>query len=163
MLYLVDANVLIQANEDYYPLDRVPPFWDWLIEQGSAGNLKMPYEIWDEIAGSAKGTPLRDWVNESEVQEALILDEEVNQDNLNTVIDTAYAPDLTDDELIQAGRDPFLIGYATMGPDRAVVTKEVSKNTQRRGKRRVPDACNDLGVLWMPDFRLYRELDFKIT
>ena len=25
MLYLLDANVLIDANRDYYPLDRVPP------------------------------------------------------------------------------------------------------------------------------------------
>ncbi len=27
-LYLVDANVLIRAHEDYYPLDRIPQFWD---------------------------------------------------------------------------------------------------------------------------------------
>ncbi|MCY4508918.1 MAG: DUF4411 family protein [Acidobacteria bacterium] len=32
MLYLLDANVLIDAHRDYYPLGRVPEFWDWLID-----------------------------------------------------------------------------------------------------------------------------------
>ena len=31
-LYLLDANVLIRAHEDYYPVDRIPPFWTWLID-----------------------------------------------------------------------------------------------------------------------------------
>ena len=30
VLYLLDANVLIDANRDYYPIHRVPEFWDWL-------------------------------------------------------------------------------------------------------------------------------------
>ena len=49
-LYLIDANVLIRANTDYYPLDRVPQFWDWLIAKASEGLIKMPFEIYDEIA-----------------------------------------------------------------------------------------------------------------
>ena len=52
MLYLLDANVLIRAHEDYYPLDRVRPFWDWLIVEAAAGHTKMPFEIYDEIASS---------------------------------------------------------------------------------------------------------------
>ena len=30
VLFLIDANVLIRAHEDYYPIDRVPQFWRWL-------------------------------------------------------------------------------------------------------------------------------------
>ena len=30
LLYLLDANVLIDAHRDYYPLGRVPEFWDGL-------------------------------------------------------------------------------------------------------------------------------------
>ena len=50
MLYLLDANVLIRAHGDYYPIDRVPPFWNWLIAEGEAGHVKIPFEIYDEIA-----------------------------------------------------------------------------------------------------------------
>ncbi len=162
MLYLIDANVLIQANQDYYPIDRVPQYWDWLIISGNNGQIKMPMEIWEEIANSAKGTALRDWVNETEVIDALILDEEVDTTIFNRVIDIGYASDLTEDEFEQAGRDPFLIAYAKMGNDRAVVTKECSKTTQKRGKRKVPDACNDLNVMCINDFKLYRDLNFRI-
>jgi hypothetical protein len=41
-LYLLDANILIRAHEDYYPVDRIPPFWSWLIEMGEKGVIKMP-------------------------------------------------------------------------------------------------------------------------
>ena len=30
MLYLLDANVLITANNLYYPIDSVPEYWEWL-------------------------------------------------------------------------------------------------------------------------------------
>lgn len=44
-LYLPDANVLIRAHEDYYPIDRIPPFWDWLLEQALQSRLKMPLQV----------------------------------------------------------------------------------------------------------------------
>lgn len=37
MLYLLDANTLIDANRDYYGLDSVPQFWEWLIHMGQQG------------------------------------------------------------------------------------------------------------------------------
>ena len=45
MLFLLDANVLIDANRDYYPIARVPEFWDWLVHNGSAGFVKIPIEV----------------------------------------------------------------------------------------------------------------------
>lgn len=47
MLYLLDANVVIDADRDYYALDRVPEFWDWLQHQGQAGHVKMCVEARD--------------------------------------------------------------------------------------------------------------------
>ena len=160
MIYLLDANCLIRAHEDYYPLDRVPQFWEWLLNEAADGNAKMPFEIHDEIA-SANG-PLRDWIVQNEVIENLVLDEEVDIVMYNRVLSEAYAPDLNDAELEEAGRDPFLITYALMGAQRTVVTKEVSKRSRTRGRRKVPDACDDLGVPWMDDFSFYRIRDFRI-
>ena len=42
VLYLLDANVLIDANRDYYPIARVPEFWDWLLEMGRLGRIRIP-------------------------------------------------------------------------------------------------------------------------
>ena len=37
VLYVLDANVFIDANRDYYPIERVPEFWDWLAEMADLG------------------------------------------------------------------------------------------------------------------------------
>jgi hypothetical protein len=39
-LHLLDADVLIRAHEDYYPVDRVAPFWAWLLQQAVDGSVK---------------------------------------------------------------------------------------------------------------------------
>ncbi len=157
---MLDANVLIRAHEDYYPVDRVPPFWEWIEQQAANGTVKMPLEIYSEIA-RATGL-LSEWINSEEIKEVLLLDEEVDRTIFNGVIDRAYAPDLNDHELEEAGQDPFLVAYALNASNRVVVTKEVSKISKRRGRTKVPDACNTMGVRWINDFEFYRELDFRI-
>ena len=49
MLYLLDANVLIDANRDYYPLGRVPEFWEWLVDRASRHQVKIPLDMYEEI------------------------------------------------------------------------------------------------------------------
>ncbi len=161
MLYLLDANVLIRADSDYYPIDRMPLFWEWLKSEGAAGHAKIPFEIYEEIASG--NDDLSVWVQETEVCEVLRLDEEVDRNALNRVLDEAYGLDLTDTELQEAGRDPFLIAYALMGESRCIVTKEVSKPSKTRGRRKIPDACNMLDVPWLSDFRFYQERNFRIV
>jgi hypothetical protein len=43
LLFLLDANVLINANRDYYPIDRVPELWEWLVhvDHGSRKNPRI--------------------------------------------------------------------------------------------------------------------------
>lgn len=160
MLYLLDANVLISANNNYYPLDRLPVFWRWLISEGESGHTKIPFEIHNEIAvGNDK---LAEWINKKEVRNSLILDEEVDRELINRVINKVYAPSLNYNDLKNASMDPFLIAYALKEKQRSVVTAETSKPTQICGKRRLPDACNDLNVQWLTDFRLYEIRNFRI-
>ena len=76
MLYLLDANVLIRAHEDYYPIDLVPQFWEWLIKVAAEGHVKMPFEIWEEI--SVSNGPLKEWVCAPSNKDRLVLPEIVN-------------------------------------------------------------------------------------
>lgn len=165
MLYLLDANVLIRANADYYPIDRVPPFWSWLIAEGRAGHVKIPFEIHAEIATG--NDDLARWIGQKDVIDALMLDEEVDQSVFNRVLAEGYAPDLTDTELEEAGNDPFLVSYGLMGKlrgeNRVVVTKEASKPSRKRGRRHIPNACEDVGVMWVSAFRFYKDRDFRIS
>jgi hypothetical protein len=159
--YLLDANVLIRAHEDYYPIDRIPQFWIWLVSLGDSNTIKVPYEIYGEIAISTG--PLHDWLTDGAVSKSMLLDEKIDPVNLNRVIMEGYSPDLDDSEIEEIGRDPFLIGYALNDPAGiTVVTKEVSAPSKQRANRRVPDVCRTFGIRCINDFELYRELNFKI-
>lgn len=70
MLHLLDANVLITANRLYYPLDRVPEFWEWLVHHAAAGKVKMPIEMVEEIR---EGTDdLAAWLSDHDHLDALV-------------------------------------------------------------------------------------------
>jgi hypothetical protein len=159
-VYLLDANVMIRAHEDYYPIDRIPQFWAWLLERASQNVIKMPRVIFDEV--TPPPGPLADWVKQKIVRDSMILNEPIIPAHVTHVLVHGYAPDLTDVEIEKIGRDPFLIAAAMAAPDRAVVTREVSKPKRQGANRKVPDVCRILGVPVITDFQLYRILNFSI-
>ena len=78
VLCLLDANVLIDANRDYYPIARVPEFWDWLLEMGRLGRIKIPQEFYEEVIFPRptrdRPDPLVEWLKTN--KDALVLVEE---------------------------------------------------------------------------------------
>lgn len=164
MIYLADANVLITANNFYYPIDRVPEYWEWLAYMGSQGHVKMPFEIFEEVKDGpddAEKDLLFAWLQEDANKDALLLDERVDPFLVQKVIAEGYAPDLTDDEIEQIGRDPFLIAYALADEDRCVVTVETSAPKKQRQNRKVPDVCKAMGAKYCNPFEFNRELGFR--
>ena len=162
MLYILDANVLIRAHADYYPVDAVPEFWAWLLHQAAAGNVKVPQEILEEIeGGNADGDQLVAWLKPPATRRVLRLQEEPSPAILANILHTAYG-DPDDVALEEIGRDPFLIAYAAADQaQRTVVSAEVSKPTATGKKRKVPDACADVGVKCMGPFPFFKTLGFK--
>ena len=154
LLYLLDANVLIDAARDYYPLDRVPEFWSWLVRMGMQGQVKVPKEIYDEIMND----DLKNWLQEN--KDALLLDEMPVM--VDSVMERGYAADLTDVEIEKIGADAFLIAYAFVDPRcRCVVTTEHKKPTRTGANRHIPDVCTDLDIRCIDTFELIRVLDFR--
>jgi hypothetical protein len=163
MLYLLDANVLITASREYYPIDQVPEFWSWLQYQATSGFVKIPLEVIEEVrAGRRDNDLLMDWISQDENAEPLLLEEAVDAVLVQRVVSTGYAADLTDDELEKVGRDPFLIAYALSNPDdRCVVTTEVSRPSAQRQNRKIPDVCRAVGVRCCGPFSMNRDLGFR--
>ena len=160
-MLLFDANVLITASNQYYPLDQIPEFWEWIDHQATNGRIQLPFEIIHEVlAGGKNDDPLLEWMTDH--KETLTLKEKVAPALANKVVVEGYAPDLTDDELIEIGQDPFLIAYALARPtERCVVTVEVSKPGKKRQNRRIPDVCQQFGVQCQNPFQAYRALGFR--
>lgn len=173
MLYLLDANVLIDANRDYYPIERVPEFWEWLVDLAHNQKTKTPFEMYGEIMKanrskakrregetiSRKKDVLIEWLGKR--RGTRVLDETVNRELINQVM-MCYGSDLNDEEIRKIGRDPFLIAYALQDPEkRVVVTTEVSKPKRKRANRHIPDVCKDLKVRCCNTFEFIRELNFR--
>jgi hypothetical protein len=166
MLYLVDASVLITAKDNYYPFDVVPEFWEWLEYEAEHGRIKMPIEIFEEIKDGPKSKSnnldrLYTWISGESVRDALLLKESVNTPLVQRVVKEGYAPDLSDDEVEELGRDPFLIAYGMSKPARCVVTAELPKPSKKRQNRKVPDVCDTFGVAWCGPFDLNKQLGFS--
>ena len=157
MLYLLDASVLITANRTYYPLERIPEYWAWIVNCGNQERVKIPREMYDEI--NRGDDDLKCWLRDN--RDVLLFDEEVDARYVKTVLASGYAPDLNDVELERLGADPFLIAYALVDPaERQVVTTEVSRRSATRANRMIPDVCDDLKIKCMTPFGLNQALNF---
>ena len=128
LLYLIDAN------RDYYPIERILEFWQWLLERGKQGRIKIPQEFYEEAP----------------------------ENQVSLVTEQGYADDLTDEDIEKIGRDPFLVANALVDvQNRSVVTTERSSPRRRRANRKLPDVCNDFNVRCINTFTLIQELDFR--
>jgi hypothetical protein len=160
MLYLLDANTLITAKNQYYQMERVPEFWDWLIHQGEKGRVKIPHPIYAEL--KAGKDELTDWIKLPEVEAALYLDEETDVHLAQNVISQGYADDLNDVEIESLGMDPLLIAHALSAPaNRFVISGETSKPKATRQNRKVPDVCGHFGISCKDIFYLLNALNFS--
>ena len=80
MVYLLDANVLLTAQNLYCPVDEVPEFWDWLVHMGNAGEIKMPIETLEEVkdgSNDAERDLLVAWIQDDAHKAAILFDEDV--------------------------------------------------------------------------------------
>ncbi len=80
MLYLLDANTLIDANRDYYGIGQVNEYWEWLIHCGEQGHVRIPVEVYEELKAGSDN--LADWAKTAETEAALKFDEEVDLDEI---------------------------------------------------------------------------------
>ncbi|MGH9382492.1 MAG: DUF4411 family protein [Thermoanaerobaculia bacterium] len=61
-MYLLDANVFIEAKRRHYGFDFCPAFWDWLTRQNAARQVFSIEKVGDELR--AGGDELTDWAVE---------------------------------------------------------------------------------------------------
>ncbi|WP_055046859.1 DUF4411 family protein [Devosia sp. A16] len=61
MVYLLDSNVFIEAQNRYYAFDIVPAFWDWM-DTVIGPNVATVAPVRDELIG--KDDPLAAWMKQ---------------------------------------------------------------------------------------------------
>lgn len=161
MVYLLDASVLITAHNSYYALERVPEFWAWLVHHGAAGAVKLPSEIYAEVEDG--NDALAEWMREAATKEALLLGEQADAEMVQQVL-ARYGDNLSEEDLIEIGNDPFLIAAGLAHLEGcSVVTAEVSKPARTGARRHIPNVCQDCDVRWLTPIQFLAALDFSTS
>jgi len=166
VLFLLDTDVLIAAKNLYYPIDRVPQFWVWILNNASHEHIKIPSRVIDEILRG--NDELSQWVKTNRV--VLELDEEVDAQDWSETLTNGYgyrSIGAAQQDLVEQRADPFLIAHALFDTSvRRVVTLETvttaPSNLPSPINRKIPTVCDVLGVEHLDTFKLIRELDFRI-
>ena len=151
-VYIVDANVFIQAKNLHYSFDFCPAFWDWLAEQNSAGKVASIEKVADEL--QAGEDELSVWA-EAQGDRFFLPPDDAVLPALRVVSEWAsgqgYRPAAVTTFLQVA--DYWLVAHA-LAHECIVVTHEVPADTT--GKIKIPNACVGLGLRCMTPYEMLR-------
>jgi predicted nucleic acid-binding protein len=151
-MYLLDANVFIQAKNLHYAFDLCPGFWDWIDHANGDGTVYSITKVLDELR--AGDDPLSDWAQSRRSNLFLAPDDPVIP-SLRAV--SRWANDGRYDQtgvstFLQAA-DYYLVAHAH-AHDMVVVTHEIPSDSSRKVK--IPDACIGMGVDFMTPYAMLR-------
>lgn len=153
-IYCLDANVLIQAWQKYYAPQLCPSYWEVLDELGRQGKIFLPQWVAEEITRAQDD--LAEWLKKSNV-----VIRPVSQ-LITLKLKEIYAKDPQHQQLVDNTRqrslaDPWLIAHA-MAENACVVTKEEKPLAANNRRIKIPNVCDAMGVRWIDDFEMIREL-----
>lgn len=137
-MYLIDANVLINAKNTYYPFGLVPGFWSWVEQQAHEGRLYSIVQVKaelnkgdDQLAKWIRFLPSGFWLKDTSASAAALGDLAMWAGSGSfrpTAIQTFF--ESADYRLVAQAK---ATGYT-------VVTNEVSE-PRRTKEIKLPDAC----------------------
>ncbi|NNG35409.1 DUF4411 family protein [Nakamurella aerolata] len=161
-MYLLDANVFMEASRLYYSFELAPGFWRWLADPSMLGRVASIPAVRDEITAGkgdlvswARTLPSSFWLPDSAgVATAL-----VELANWATAPERAYRQEAID--LFLGSADYQLIAHA-MASGATVVTREQRAPGAKRVIK-IPDACDSHGLASTDPFTTFRALGLRLT
>ncbi len=156
--YCLDANVLINAWNQYYHRDFCPDYWTELKRFGFEQRVFLCEAVRDEITRS--DDLLAAWVQASGIPVYEV------DGNVTQIVQRIFTHDSRHEFLVDASKqrsmaDPWVIAHA-IDQQATVVTKE-NKEIQSPTKVKIPNVCENMGVRWIDDFTMIRELRLRFT
>ncbi|SUA75937.1 Uncharacterised protein [Nocardia otitidiscaviarum] len=158
-MYLIDANVLIEAKNRYYAFDIAPGFWAWLDHAYMSRSICSIDAVRDELLEG--NDELAVWADQ---HRALFLPMDAQS--------TAHFPTLAGwansrqytaaaiEEFTSNTADFYLIAFAKAN-GHVVVTHEQPKPDARK-RVLIPDACIAMNVEFVDTFTMLRKTGAKL-
>lgn len=161
-VYLLDANVFIEAARRYYAFDLVPRFWMGLEQLAQEGRVRSVDRVKQELE---KGQDrLAEWAASDFAQGFASTDvAEVLGEFRRVMAWVAGQPQFTDAAKRQFadGADGWLVAYAKVRGYVVVTQEQPSGDVKRRVP--IPNVCNAFGVRYVGTFEMLRELGMRLA
>jgi hypothetical protein len=158
--FCLDANVLIQAWQKYYSPTICPNYWDVLNELGKGGRIFIPEEIRNEITSTEDD--LSDWLKKSSI-EVRKTDGDVAKCWSRVLAAHDHHQYLVAEAKGRSLGDPWVISHALASGATVVTKEEFVKNYSKPTKIKIPNVCDNMGILWMNDFRFIEALGIRFS
>lgn len=159
-LYLLDANIFIEAKNRYYRFEIVPSFWAWLDAQQQQGNLASIEMVCqelsrgnDELARWARARAQGGWF----LPENDVATQQLFRQIVQWVVTQSFTQPAINEFL--ACSDPWLIAKASTLNAIVVTHETYDANVKRKVK--IPNVCRQFHVPTIDTFELLSRLQAR--
>lgn len=160
-VYLLDANVFIQAARSYYAFDLAPAFWQALIDQAGNGRVQSIDRVKEELLRG--NDDLAAWTKDVfSVYFARTDQDKVVAAYREIMVWVQQQHQFTDPAKAHfaGGADGWLVAYARVN-EYVVVTHEPFRQDVRK-KILIPNVCRPFSVGTVDTFAMLRALGVKL-
>ncbi len=157
-VWLLDANIFIEAHKRYYAFDICPGFWSCLSYYHDQGKLMSIDWVKTEI--EANKDNLWDWVKTSAPADLFKLSSEATtQEVYSTIIEWVNSKDFQNEAKTEfaTGADGWLVAYAKTH-DLVLVTDE-KYNPDIKKRIPIPNLCHQFHIPYKNTFAMLREME----
>jgi hypothetical protein len=162
-VYVLDANVFIEASRRYYAFDIAPSFWQSLIECASKGRIVSIDRVKAELVRGKD--ELAEWAAEEFHSWFLSTRESTTLDIYRDIMIWAYSQSQYSDEAKAEfaraeNADAWLVAHAKVSGNVLVTHEQADPNVKRRVP--LPNVCQAFSVHYVDTFQMIRALGIKL-
>jgi len=162
-IYLLDANVFIQASRQYYAFDLGSRFWDILLQHAEQGKIESIDRVLKQELDKGKDE-LTEWSNGSFSFAFRSTDEEDVIESYGRIMTWVQEqPQYTDAAKAEFANEPdgWLVAYA-LAKGRTIVTHEVLR-PDIKIRVPIPNVCEPFHIHNIDTFKMLRELGARLA
>ncbi len=159
-MYLLDANILIDAKNRYYAFDIAPSYWEWLEHSFASGTVGSIQAVYGELV--AGGDELGDWAKRHR-KYFLPIDQRTTT-FFQPLSDWARSQRFTQQALatFSANAADYLMVAFSATYKCTVVTHEIPDPKSRK-RVKIPDACAALKVSYTDPWTMFRKTGSQLA
>lgn len=163
-MYLLDANVFINAYRDYYSFDLVPNFWNRLVSLAGNSQICSIDKIKEELCTDEKNPDdLHIWSAQEfeahfKATDATDVIEAYSEIQIWAMSNPQFTPYAKSE--FASNADAWLISYAKAKGATVVTHEAFNRETKKRIL--IPVVCNQFGIPYVNTFEMLRRLEVRI-